>query len=382
MSLQRKIIHCDCDCFYAAIEMRDNPELVGKPLAVGGSPKRRGVVATCNYEARKFGVHSAMAAATARRRCPQLIILRPAMDKYRVASQQIHEIFQHYTAIIEPLSLDEAYLDVTECTAFQGSATRIAQAIRRAVREQVGITISAGIAPNKFLAKIASDWHKPDGQLVIKPDQVAAFVAKLPVKKLPGVGRVTAARMHKLGLHTCADLARLTEAELTARFGSFGVRLGQLSRGLDNRPVETARIRKSLSVENTYAEDLPDLAHCLQQIPPLWQLLAARLGRVEADYTIHKQFVKIKFQDFVTTTAEMVCTQVELANYRALMTDGFARGNKPVRLLGLGVRVQPAGEQVGGHGLAYGTMLAMSHNIPGPPTKTGYACFDSPSRGE
>ncbi|MDA9130099.1 DNA polymerase IV, partial [Gammaproteobacteria bacterium] len=167
---QRKIIHCDCDCFYASIEMRDNPALRGKPIAVGGSPERRGVVATCNYEAREFGIHSAMASATARRLCPDLIIIRTDMDKYRLASSQIHEIFQRYTDLIEPLSLDEAFLDVSDCDEFRGSATRIAEAIRNEVREVVGITISAGIAPNKFLAKIASDWNKPDGQFAVLPN--------------------------------------------------------------------------------------------------------------------------------------------------------------------------------------------------------------------
>jgi DNA polymerase-4 len=183
MAPPRKIIHCDCDCFYASIEMRDNPELLGKPIAVGGLPTRRGVVATCNYEARKFGIHSAMAAATARKLCPELIIIRPDMDKYREASRQIHEIFERYTAVIEPLSLDEAFLDVSDCDHHQGSATLIAEAIRSDVRETVNITISAGIAPNKFLAKIASDENKPDGQFVITPSQVDTFVQQLPVNK-------------------------------------------------------------------------------------------------------------------------------------------------------------------------------------------------------
>ena len=172
--------------------MRDNPELLGKPIAVGGLPTRRGVVATCNYEARKFGIHSAMAAATARKLCPELIIIRPDMDKYRQASRQIHEIFKRYTSVIEPLSLDEAFLDVSDCELYQGSATLIAQAIRDEIRNKVNITVSAGITPNKFLAKIASDWNKPDGQFVITPAQVDAFVQNLAVSKLHGVGKVTA----------------------------------------------------------------------------------------------------------------------------------------------------------------------------------------------
>ena len=194
--------------------MRDNPSLVGKPIAVGGSPDRRGVIATCNYDARKFGIHSALASATARKRCPQLIIIRPDMEKYREASQQIHEIFQQYTDLIEPLSLDEAYLDVSECDLLDGSATKIAQSIRDQVRDKIGITISAGVAPNKFLAKVASDWDKPDGQFVIRPEEVDAFVAALPVKKLHGVGKVTANKMKRLGIETCGDLRNLNQEKL------------------------------------------------------------------------------------------------------------------------------------------------------------------------
>jgi len=342
MSKARKIVHCDCDCFYASIEMRDNPELLGKPLAVGGSPERRGVVATCNYEARKYGIHSAMASATARKRCPQLIIIKPDMEKYRVASQAIHEIFRQYTDIIEPLSLDEAYLDVSECDAYEGSATRIAQSIRDQVRETIGITISAGIAPNKFLAKIASDWNKPDGQFVITPDEVESFVASLPVKKLHGVGKVTAAKMHRLGIQTCGDIRKLSEDELSKYFGSFGERLRQLSQGIDHRPVQVQRIRKSVSVENTYASDLPSLEACLKELPALQEQLQRRLERLEGQYKIQKQFVKIKFHDFVQTTVESISDCLNPENYDQLCRDGYARGDKPVRLLGLGVRVLPA----------------------------------------
>tara|TARA_B100000029_G_scaffold115300_1_gene107777 strand:- start:156 stop:1268 length:1113 start_codon:yes stop_codon:yes gene_type:complete len=341
MSALRKIIHADCDCFYASIEMRDNPSLAGKPIAVGGSPERRGVIATCNYDAREFGVHSALASATARKRCPQLIIIRPDMEKYRTASQQVHEIFQKYTEIIEPLSLDEAYLDVTDCKQFQGSAIKIAEAIRKEVREKIGITISAGIAPNKFLAKIASDWNKPDGQLVIGPEQVEGFVAALPVKKLHGVGKVTANKMKRLGIQTCGDLRNLDQEKLHKYFGSFGERLHQLSTGEDHRAVKTERIRKSLSVENTYAEDLPDLQACLKELPDLMQQLEKRMESITSDYVVNKQFIKIKFHDFVQTTVEMISQAAEINNFNSLCEEGFARGKKPVRLLGLGVRVSP-----------------------------------------
>ena len=338
---QRKIIHCDCDCFYASIEMRDNPALRGKPIAVGGSPERRGVVATCNYEAREFGIHSAMASATARRLCPDLIIIRTDMEKYRLASSQIHEIFQRYTDLIEPLSLDEAFLDVSDCDEFRGSATRIAEAIRNEVREVVGITISAGIAPNKFLAKIASDWNKPDGQFAVLPNDVDDFVAKLAVKKIHGVGKVTAAKMHRLNLRTCKDLQNFGADALTEHFGSFGERLFELSRGIDNRPVSTDRIRKSVSVENTFDTDLPDLDSSLEAMLGLLPKLELRLKRLDNHYAIKKQFVKLKFHDFVTTTVEMLSEDTNPENYRTLCEQGFARGERAVRLIGVGVRVEP-----------------------------------------
>ena len=339
MQPQRKIIHCDCDSFYASIEMRDNPELVGKPIAVGGSPDKRGVVATCNYAAREFGIHSAMASATARRKCPDLIIIRPDMDKYREASRQIHTIFRRYTERIEPLSLDEAYLDVSACELFQGSATQIASATRAEVREQVRITISAGIAPNKFLAKIASDWNKPDGQFVITPAQVDEFVMALPVRKLHGVGKVTAQKMKRLGIETCRDLRQLDQEQLQKYFGSFGERLQELSFGIDDRAVSTERIRKSISVENTFAEDLPDLPSCLEQLPALHAQLSKRMEKMSDELQIHKQFIKIKFHDFVQTTAEMLSGDTAATNYADLCAQGFKRGERPVRLLGMGVRL-------------------------------------------
>ncbi|MEX2469421.1 MAG: DNA polymerase IV [Pseudohongiellaceae bacterium] len=337
----RKIIHCDCDCFYASIEIRDNPGLEGKPVAVGGSPRRRGVIATCNYVARQQGIHSAMASVTARQRCPELIIVRPDMEKYRVASRQMHDIFRRYTDLIEPLSLDEAYLDVSASQAFQGSATRIARTIRDEVRAHIGITLSAGIAPNKFLAKIASDWNKPDGQFVIEPEAVEAFVAALPVAKLHGVGKVTAARMKRMGIERCADLRAIPESDLRQHFGSFGERLRQLANGIDERPVMTDRIRKSVSVENTYANDLPDLAACLEALPGLGEQLQRRLDSVDEHYLVQKQFVKIKFHDFNQTTVEMIASEPSMENFRTLCEQGYQRRKIPVRLLGVGVRVLP-----------------------------------------
>ena len=341
MPEDRKIIHCDCDCFYASIEMRDNPELADKPLAVGGSPDRRGVVATCNYAARKFGIHSAMSSAVARKHCADLIIVRPDMEKYRSASAKIHLIFQRYTDLIEPLSLDEAFLDVTQFTQCYEDAAAIAQAIRDAIRTEVGITISAGVAPNKFLAKIASDWNKPDGQFVITRDEAQGFLTSLPVRKLHGVGKVTAEKMTKLGINTCGDLRQLDFSDLRKHFGSFGERLKQLSAGIDHRQVQTERIRKSISVENTFPQDLPSLTACLAEIPGLISKLKARLKRVNGVDRIHKQFIKIKFRNFTQTTVEMLSDTAAAENFHKLCEKGFHRGNISVRLLGVGVRIKP-----------------------------------------
>ena len=215
----RKIIHCDCDSFYASVEMRDDASLRQLPIAVGGSASRRGVIATCNYEARKYGLHSAMPMAQALRLCPDLVVVPTNMEKYRVESKRVQSIFYDYTDLVEPLSLDEAFLAVSECKRHRGSATRIAEEIRNRVREEVGITISAGIAPNKFLAKIASDWKKPDGQFTVTPQDIDAFMVELPVAKIFGVGSVTAKKMSAMNIHTCGDLQQVDASELAKRFG-------------------------------------------------------------------------------------------------------------------------------------------------------------------
>ncbi|HVL75809.1 MAG TPA: DNA polymerase IV, partial [Noviherbaspirillum sp.] len=333
---ERKIIHCDCDCFYAAVEMRDDPSLRGRPLAVGGRADRRGVIATCNYEARRYGVRSAMSTAQALQRCPDLIVLPPAMDKYRIASRQILAIYRDYTELVEPLSLDEAYLDVTASPQWRNSATLIAQDIRARIRETVGITASAGVAPNKFIAKIASDWNKPDGQFVVRPQDVDAFVAALPVDKLFGVGKVTAQKLKRLGAHTCADLRAWDLAELQRHFGKFGSALYNLSRGIDRREVKPDRERKSVSVEETYARDLPDLAACRRELPALIERLDQRMRRAQAGDTVRKLFVKIRFDDFRRTTAECVSSTVEFAACEDLLQTAWRRGARPVRLLGVG----------------------------------------------
>ena len=341
---QRKIIHVDCDCFYAAVEIRENPHLGGNPVAVGGAPERRGVIATCNYEARDYGIRSAMASAYALRLCPHLNILKPRFDLYREASAELHKIFSDYTDVIEPLSLDEAFLDITESDMCRGSGTLMAQEIRRRVKDTVGITVSAGVAPNKFLAKIASDWHKPDGLKVITPTEVDAFVAELPVKKIFGVGKATAKRLAKLGIETCADIRMWEQAELNKRFGVFGERLYQLSRGIDDRPVVTSHRRKSLSVEHTYSEDLLDSQAVLDKVPQLLEELAERYEKIRDEYAITKRFVKVKFGDFTQTTMEELCALSDKEPFseqpfRRLMLKAWERGEKSVRLLGAGVRL-------------------------------------------
>ena len=335
----RKILHVDCDCFYAAIEMRDDPRLANKPLAVGGSAERRGVIATCNYEARAFGVHSAMPTRQAQKLCPELVVVKPRMDAYKAVSRQIHGIFADYTEIIEPLSLDEAFLDVSASSHFAGSATRIAQEIQRRIARELHITVSAGVAPNKFLAKIASDWKKPNGLFVITPAQVDEFVQALPVNKLHGVGKVTAQRMARLGIHSCADLRERSKLILAREFGSFGERLWGLARGIDERAVQADSRRQSLSVEHTFEQDLPDLNACLARVPELLVELSGGLQRLEQNYRAGKPFVKLKFHDFSQTTVEQAGAGHELDSYRLLLSAAFSRANKPVRLIGVGVRL-------------------------------------------
>lgn len=336
---QRKIIHLDCDCFYAAVEIRDDPALAELPIAVGGAAARRGVVATCNYLAREFGIHSAMPMARAQRLCPALVVMPPDFDKYREVSMQVREIFHDLTARVEPLSLDEAFLDVSDVESFSGSATLMAQEIKRRVRAEVGIVISAGVAPNKFLAKIASDWRKPDGLYVITPEQVDSFVEQLPVGKLFGVGKVTEKKLHGLGVVTCGDLRAISLLELSERFGVMGQRLHDLCRGIDERAVKTDRHRKSLSVETTFVDDLPDAQACAPVLANLFTKLSERLGRLDSDAPRLRHFLKLRFDDFSVTTIErQLVDGTSLPGYLELCVEAWQRKCRPVRLLGIGVR--------------------------------------------
>jgi DNA polymerase IV len=266
MANLRKIIHIDMDAFYASVEQRDNPQFRGKPIAVGGSPEKRGAVAAASYEARKFGVHSALPSRTARQKCPDLIFVAPRFEVYRSISAQIRTIFRQYTDLVEPVALDEAYLDVTENKFSIPSAQQIAQEIRTKILAETQLTASAGVSVNKFLAKMASGLNKPDGMAVILPQQAEAFVAQLPIEKFHGIGAATAAKLHDLRIFTGADLKQQSEAELVQYFGKMGRFYYRIARGEDDRAVISNRIRKSISVETSYDPDISDYAKMLYQI--------------------------------------------------------------------------------------------------------------------
>ena len=338
--MQRKIVHVDMDCFYAAVEERNNPKFRNKPIAVGGLPDKRGVICTCNYPARKYGIHSAMATSKALKLCPTLIVIKPNMPIYTKISKSIRDIFYQYTDLVEPLSLDEAFLDVSNCQINHNSATLIAQEICKRIFATQKLTASAGVAPNKFLAKIASDWQKPNGIFVITPEQIEDFMPNLPVKKLFGVGRVTAKKLSNLGIQTCGHLQQLSIVKLVEDFGSFGAKLYELARGIDNRPVEPKRIRKSLSVERTFDTDLLTFGTCLSKISELQRELKRRLQKIKGR-PIAKQFIKIKFGDFTLASKEVLSATIALSNYLELFKQCYTQHNKPVRLIGVGVRFKP-----------------------------------------
>ena len=333
----RKIIHVDMDAFFASVEQRDNPDLRGKPVAVGGS-SGRGVVAAASYEARKFGVRSAMPSVTAKRKCPDLIFCKSRFDVYREVSGQIREIFRHHTDLIEPLSLDEAYLDVTEDRHGLGSATRIAQAIRREIREVTQLTASAGVSYNKFLAKMASDQNKPDGLCVIRPGEGAAFVQSLPIRRFHGIGPKAEEKCKRLGIETGADLAAKDIEWLTAHFGSFGEYLWRASRGIDLRPVRSSRQRKSVGGERTFHEDQHTASELRETLERIIDIVWERIERNKArGRTVT---LKLKYNDFVLNT------RAKSVSYLVADKDAFAALARelleeqlplprPIRLMGL-----------------------------------------------
>jgi DNA polymerase-4 len=333
----RKIIHVDMDAFYASVEQRDNPLLKGKPVVVGGD-RERGVIAAASYEARKYGVRSAMSSVLAKRKCPHLIFVRPNFEKYKTVSREIREIFYEYTDLVEPLSLDEAFLDVTRAKKGKPSATLIAREIKSRIKEVTGLTASAGVSYCKFLAKVASDVNKPDGLFVITPDKAEDFLGKLAIDQFFGIGRKTAEKLNKQGIYTGADLKKMEQAALIRQFGKAGTYYYQIVRGIDDRPVISSRERKSLGAENTFAVDYTELDDLREQLAKIEEEVWRRLQRAQ---TFGRTLtLKIKFADFEQITRSR--TQLDLFRTREAIHDvadellvNEAPFVKGIRLLGL-----------------------------------------------
>jgi DNA polymerase-4 len=339
----KKIIHIDMDCFFAAVEMRDFPEYRGKPMAVGGKLKQRGVISTCNYEARAFGVRSAMPTAQARQLCPALIVRPGRMPVYQQVSRQIHEILRRYTEHIEPLSLDEAYLDVSCSPLCHGSATLIADAIRNDIWHELQLTASAGIAPIKYLAKVASDMNKPNGQYVITPDGMQSFIDALPLEKIPGVGKVTLEKLHRSGFYVGADIRNTDYRRLLQNFGRIGASLWKKCHGEDERQVTSQRERKSVGVERTLIQNIKTYDECWRLIESqLYPELERRLSKLDSRRDIIKQGIKMKFADFQLTTIERIQDKLVLEDFKPLLQDILQRQKgREIRLLGLHVMLKP-----------------------------------------
>ncbi|MEX0685252.1 MAG: DNA polymerase IV [Balneolales bacterium] len=337
---QRKIIHIDMDAFFASVEQRDFPEFAGKPVVVGGNPEGRGVVAAASYEARKFGIHSAMPASRAVRLCPQAIFIKPRFEVYKQISGQIRNIFLDYTSLVEPLSLDEAYLDVTENSRNNPSATLIARDIRKQIKENTRLTASAGVAPNKFLAKIASDVNKPDGLTVITPEQALKFIETLPIGKFYGIGKATEAKMHDLGIKNGADLKKWSKMDLQQSFGKVAAFYFNIARGIDEREVRPDRIRKSVGAENTFPEDIADLPELSSKLNDIAEKVSLRLAKADAaGKTIT---LKIRYDNFESVTrsvtlSDFVNEQETLYQMSAELLHETEAGQRKVRLLGISV---------------------------------------------
>jgi len=337
----RKIIHVDMDAFYASVEQRDRPELKGKPVIVGGSPQKRGVVAACSYEARKFGIRSAMSASTAYRLCPQAVFLSPDFNRYRKVSYEIREIFESVTDKVEPLSLDEAYLDVTENKLSEPLARVIAEHIRKRIRNELNLTASAGVGPNKFIAKVASDFKKPDGLVVVPPERVNEFVEALPVEKLWGVGPVTAKRLHERGFFKAGDIRRANPAELHALLGKFGDFIYDLSFGRDDREVEAHRESKSTGTETTFERDILDRIQLEDYLLTQSEEISEDLKK--NDLTGRTITLKVKYSDFKSITRSrtlMKSTDDNLVIFRTareLMGTNTEAGYRPIRLIGISI---------------------------------------------
>lgn len=348
----RKIIHVDMDAFYASVEMRDRPELQGHPVIVGGSPEGRGVVCCASYEARAFGVHSAQPASRAVRLCPGGIFLKPDFDKYTRISRIIRSIFRRYADLVEPVSLDEAYLDVTADRLGVGSASGIAAAIRDEIRSRTRLTASAGVGPNKFVAKVASDLDKPDGLVVVPPHKVEALVRRLPVRRVPGIGKVTEQQCHRHGIKRCGDFLEHDGQTLEEWFGSAGALFQRLARGIDHRPVVANAARRSISIEDTFASDLTHLEQAGEVLASLAERLAQRVAR--ARVVGRTVTLKVKYSDFQLITRSH--TEVlplgmtaEILGIAVRLLEDTEIGRRPLRLLGIGLSnlvVEEEGQQV------------------------------------
>ncbi len=342
----RKIIHIDMDAFYASVEQRDNPAFKGKPVAVG-SDHSRGVVAAASYEARKFGVHSAMSSAMAKIKCPDLIFVYPRFDVYRSVSNRIRKIFLEYTDLVEPLSLDEAFLDVTVNKKNIQSATIIAQEIKQRIFKETGLTASAGISINKFLAKVASDYQKPDGLFVIRPEDAEKFVEELPIEKFYGVGKVTSRKMHQMGIIKGIDLKRFDVQELTRKFGKVGAFYHDMARAIDKRPVEPERIRKSVSAECTFDVDLVKMYEIQKELLELKKILVDRL--VKTGFKGRTLTLKVRFDNFQQLTKSKSLPSAIKHNMiypvSVELASGIHYANHKVRLLGLTISNSPDEKQ-------------------------------------
>jgi len=348
MAKQRTILHIDMDAFFAAVEQRDNPTLRGKPVAVGRSAKSRGVIAAASYEARRYGIRSAMPTAEAQQHCPDLILVTPDHAKYRRVSKQIMALLAEYTPLVEQVSIDEAFLDVTGSLRLHGTATRIGQQIRQRISQDFQLTASVGIGPNKFVAKLASEQAKPDGLLVIEPDQVGEFLAPLPVTALWGVGENTADKLHQLGFTTIGQLQQCNVDELVAQFGKHGRRLAQLARGQDDSPIHVGRDRKSVSHEQTFAEDIKDGQFLRGKLLELSEQVGHRLR----SHNLKGRTVtlKLRFSDFRTITRSTTLTESTNADqqiYRSAssLLDAVNLAQRKVRLVGIAVSNLDTGKQ-------------------------------------
>jgi len=333
----KKIIHIDMDYFFAQVEIRDNPSLKNKPVAIGGDPKARGVLSTCNYIARKFGVRSAMPTYKALQLCPDLVLVGSHFDKYRKASEEVFSIFFEFTDKVEGISLDEAYLDVTDCPLFFNSATLIAQEIRSRIFKKTGLTASAGVSYNKLLAKIGSEINKPNGQYVIPPDLTYEQCESWSIRKINGVGKVTAKKLESLGVKTFGDIYKFNQLDLVNHFGNFGTTLFYYVRGIDNREVISSRVRKSLSVERTFMEDSRELVFLKKKLFDCFIECKQRLKKYQ-DKSIKSLFVKIKFSDFTQTTIEKSYLNLDYNDFESLFLKRYAESSKKIRLIGIGVR--------------------------------------------